>query len=96
MQLAVLAGDRWMGEEFTVRRFPRVTIRAKGTATLDRVEVLLDGKKVDTLVLGEAREIETSWEPKSTITGSHYLYFRIVQSDGNRAWSSPLFVHVSR
>jgi len=36
IQLAVRAGEHWMGEEFSVAEFPEVTIRAKGTAPVDR------------------------------------------------------------
>ena len=99
IQLAVRAGDHWMGEEFKVAEFPDVAVHAKGTGPVDRIEVVLDGKLVETLPQSQKTQIDLTWSPsptvaKSTESGFHYLYFRLIQSDGNRAWSSPMFVHV--
>ena len=93
IQLAVLAGDHWMGEEFKVDRFPEVIFTAKGTAPVKQVEVILDGNLVETLPQN-CGDISLRWSPPSNIEGFHYLYFRLVQVDGHRAWSSPLLMHV--
>ena len=60
------------------------------------------GYKLDLLVDGEVRDsltgtaAQVKWTPKldPTLIGKHIFFVRLEQSDGNHAWSSPLWVEI--
>lgn len=95
IQLAVLAGDHWMGEEFKATEIPEITLTVTGTAQVQHVDVILDGECVDRLPQ-KNRGVSLAWSPPAGLEGFHYIYVRVVQVDGQQAWSSPFFVHVRR
>ena len=60
---------------------------------LDRVEVMKDGALISTLC-GEGnqiREFAGECEVKAEAT-AHAYYVRVLQTDGGRAWSSPIWI----
>lgn len=95
MRLLVTSGDRWMGERFAAEAFGPVKIELDGTAPVSSVEVLLDGGVAEQWSPGR-REVRLEWTPPALPPGLHYLYVRVRQADGHRAWSSPIWVEISR
>lgn len=94
IRLIVTCGDHWMGESFNASRdLPPIQVEAQGTAPIKLVELVVDGITREQRT-PNAREIDLTFDPKLTDGGSHYLYVRLTQSDGKRAWSSPMFVKV--
>lgn len=91
VRLKVKAGDHWMGEIIKADRMPAMTFEAHGTAPIRSVNVVVDGKTHETTSPNE-QHVEFSRE--LDLTGTHYVYFHLVQSDGNEAWSSPLWFHI--
>lgn len=84
-----------MGSEIRVPRNQplKLTARLHGTAPIERVEIISGGKCVK------------SWDPKkldveleadlpAPTENSAYYYLRLLQSDGHRAWASPVWVDV--
>lgn len=94
IRLKVLAGEHWMGERFAARAFPKLDIEAAGTAAIERIELVVDGEVRQT-VSGSEAELRLSLEVPPLADGFHYAYVRLTQSDGHRAWSSPIWVDVS-
>jgi hypothetical protein len=71
-----------------------VYVRALGTAPIERVDVVKDGRVVHS-VPGEGREeIEVLLEDSSPARNGEYLYARVVQTDGGLAWSSPVWLEL--
>jgi Protein of unknown function (DUF3604) len=91
IMLKVYAGNHWMGESFSTNSMPPITVEVKGTAPISQVDLWVDGEVKKTLP-GNAAEETFSFEPDKSLTGSHIFYVRLQQADGNRAWSSPLWV----
>jgi len=92
IQLAVQAGDHWMGEAFSTKQMPPIRIKAKGTDEISLVQVLVDGERVQSFQ-PNAQEIELE-ESVELPPGNHSVYVRLEQKDGNLAWASPFFVEV--
>jgi hypothetical protein len=82
--------DLAMGSEGEVDRATcRATIHA--VAPLESVEIVKDGavvwkQEVDGL------DVTVSWEDPTAPVNEHYYYLHVVQKDGQRAWSSPIWV----
>jgi hypothetical protein len=91
MQLEVTADEMWMGSHLGNRRWPEVQIHIVGTAEIEQVEVLLDGKIVHTFEPASA-EAALTYQPPTVADGTHFLYVRVRQVDGHQGWSSPMWV----
>ena len=90
--LAVRCGDRWMGEQISAAEMPPLEIHIEGTAPVRSIDVIVDGQVQQTLTPLQ-RELDIT-VPLS-LTGQHYVYVRLQQSDGNQAWSSPIWVDIA-
>ena len=42
-----------------------------------------------------ATSVRTTWRPDKGFEGKHYVYVYMKQTDGNQAWSSPIWVDVA-
>jgi hypothetical protein len=81
-----------MGDEVRTAK-PELDVVVLGTGAIDRVEVLRNGDVVHTVKPGK-EEARFHWEdgaPPKRAKASHY-YVRVVQQDGQMAWSSPIWV----
>ncbi len=93
IRLVFTSGDYWMGEEFTADEVPEFCLELDGTAPVERVTVYDNGLPVRSLdVPKDALSIRTSFRPQGYFGGSHYIYVHMIQTDGNQAWSSPIWV----
>jgi len=89
IQLKATAGTHWMGEEIHVAALPPLQLSVIGTAPIRLIELLVDGHVVKTYSPNKKHvELEENLE----LSGAHYIYFRVTQVDGNKAWSSPFFL----
>ena len=73
---------------------PEVKIDVVGTDAVARVEIVRNGEVVHTKQPHTAHDaLEIRWRDESPLTthGSYY-YVRVVQADGQRAWSSPIWI----
>ncbi len=62
-----------------------------GTSLFNRVDLLRDGEVVDSRIQIGA-QIDWSFTQVLTQGESHYYFVRVTQVDGDRAWSSPVWV----
>ena len=71
-----------------------MSLEALGTEAITRVEVVENGKIVDTFEPGERHVTIDSELPsgKTSPDSLRYVYVRVYQRDGNRAWSSPIWL----
>lgn len=79
-----------MGTELTADRAPRIEVRVEGTAPLQEVALVRDGEDIQRLT-PNANRIETTLfdEPSP---GEHFYFLRVIQSNGEMAWSSPVWL----
>ncbi len=91
--LVVKCADHLMGEEFQLAGQPTLEIRAVGTAAITRLDVIRNNRYVFSTAPNR-QNLDLKWTDSDPLPGSvSYYYVRIQQSDGNLAWSSPLWIH---
>ncbi len=88
-----------MGDEITVNAAPNFSVRAFGTAPLAKIEILRDSEVVASLLPKDHKGAEFQytgtehpWTEPQPQPGTHYYYVRVLQTDGEIAWSSPIWV----
>jgi hypothetical protein len=83
-----------MGDEVRTAK-PGLDVVALGTGPIDRVEVVRNNEVVHTERPGK-EEARFHWEDAAPVKRAKpsYYYVRVVQRDGQMAWSSPIWVTV--
>ena len=88
----VRCGEHFMGEEFTVKEKPRLSIRLVGTEPFEKVHVIKDGNYVHA-ASPDKREVEFDWTDFDAQAGTlSYYYVRGEQTDGELVWVSPMWI----
>lgn len=91
--LKVTMGDHWMGEMVPASRVQPIQIEAEGTAAIESLELILNGEVKQTLAIQNLERVSTQMELPPPNGGEiGYFYIRLRQTDGNRAWSSPIWI----
>lgn len=86
-----------MGGELTVAGPPSLTSRVEGTGKVRYVHLLRDNEVVYSFG-GDAdggRYGNFTFVDEGVPPGTHWYYLRVVQVDGEMAWSSPIWVEVT-
>jgi hypothetical protein len=81
----------FMGDAFSTKAAPKLVVKIQGTATLDQVEIVKDGKFVFRTEPG-ASQAEFTYIDQQPEKRESYYYVRAIQRDRNLAWSSPIWV----
>ncbi len=94
---ATVGGDTWiMGDVLESESAPKLAIRAIGTAEVSQVVVIKNQEIVYTAQPG-TREVSLEFLDTHFVAGEPaYYYVRVLQSDGQLAWSSPIWVDAPR
>lgn len=97
INLRMMMGKHWMGEQVTVGEVGPIHVVADGTAVIQGVDLIVDGRVSRTLAQDKQRiELDLTLpafaSDQATSDGIHYFYVRVRQADGNLAWSSPIWV----
>jgi hypothetical protein len=87
----VKSGSHLMGDEFQTREAPALQIHVIGTKPLARIDILKDSEVVHTIQPGKA-EYKGAWTDPKPSAGRHYYYVRVLQTDEELAWASPLWI----
>jgi hypothetical protein len=80
-----------MGEEFKTNAVPALQFTVIGVKPLTRIDVLKDSEVVDTIKTDQ-REYKGTWTDPKPAAGVHWYYIRVLQSDEELAWASPLWI----
>jgi hypothetical protein len=99
MVALIWSGQARMGDSGSAGDSVRLQWRARGTRELQQAVIVRDGVEIEVLELG-GLEAEGSFTD-SPGPGSHSYYLRVLQAPDDEsvpdlAWSSPLFLEVSR
>lgn len=82
-----------MGSVFETTGKPEMRFRVHGTAPLKRVTLVRNESNHQTWE-PKARELSGDFTDTTPLAGENRYYFRIEQTDGSMAWSSPVWVTV--
>jgi hypothetical protein len=89
------SGKHIMGDELKTAQAPTLQINVIGTAALDKLDILRDSDVVATIE-PRANQYKNSWTDPQPQPGMHYYYIRILQQDGEIAWSSPMWIEYQK
>ena len=85
-----------MGSDISTADQPLIAVEVKGTGGIRSIEIVSSGHVVSGIDVrpGEAVDhMSFSYTDRLLIPGEErYYYARVVQEDGNMAWSSPVWV----
>jgi hypothetical protein len=87
--LDVRAEDHLMGEEFQFSGQPRLHVTVKGTDRVSQIDIVRNEEFVFTQK-PMTKDVEFDYQDKAPVAG--YYYVRVIQMDGNLAWSSPIWI----
>jgi hypothetical protein len=85
------SGDHLMGEVIETGANPSLTFHIAGTAPVKRLTIVRNEHDHHVLEPNSPTVSET-WTDPAPLKGENRYYLRIEQSDGNMAWSSPLWI----
>ena len=80
-------GDHLMGEEVTTPSAPEFQVNVQGTAPVSRIDVIKNG----TFVYNTTTP-KFTWRDNNFGGEESYYYVRVIQTDKNMAWASPIWV----
>jgi len=92
IQLAFRMDGEWQGSLLALDTLPHFTIDAEGTAPITRAELIENGEVVQTWPGTGNRILVNERLSRVPERPDNYYYVRLLQSDGNLAWSSPIWV----
>ncbi len=96
--LDVRSGAHWMGEEFSSSSPPSIDVFTRGSVPIRSVEIIGRSKILHTEGSIEkplnTKEHRLTWtDPEwSQLKGEQWYYVRVIQTDDEMAWSSPMWV----
>jgi len=85
-------GQHFMGDEFETSEQPVLAVAIRGTDEISKVDIVKNNTFLYSVEPGE-QEVEFSYKDMQTEPGTSYYYVRVVQNDGQVAWSSPIWVN---
>jgi len=80
-----------MGDSFQSDAAPVLSVRAIGTGAIKQIDVVKNQKFIYTSRPG-VKEASFEYTDKDFGAGENYFYVRVLQEDGQIAWSSPIWV----
>jgi hypothetical protein len=91
--LAFRYGQNWMGEEVKYRKGESLIVEIAATGPVREVRVIKNGKPWKTFNPAEQSPIfKQSMVPDPLEGREDYYFVELEQSDGNRAWASPIWI----
>jgi hypothetical protein len=95
ISLLLSVDDHWQGQRFIRSGGTcRVRVRAQAASSFKKIYLYTNGQLTDSLAVIPADTILTWQFDKSLRLGSNYMLAKALQTDGDRAWTSPVFVEV--
>jgi len=81
-----------MGEEFSSAGPRELKVGAFGTAGLDRVEIVRNNRLLEARRGPDSPDMEFTFLDAAPQRATDYYYVHVLQTDGEQAWSSPIWV----
>ena len=93
--LTLWANRHFMGEELAGEDKPSLSLTALGTAKVVKVDLIRNNQYVYTSKPND-REVDVKFTDMTPKSGTNLYYFRLLQEDGEVAWSSPIWVNYQK
>ena len=84
--------DKPLGSIFETKENAKLWFKVDGTATFKRITIVRNEKDWKEFRSFKGSTFEHSLTDEDMLEGENRYYVRVVQSDGNMAWSSPVWV----
>lgn len=84
--------EKPLGSIFETEENPKLWFKVDGTADLKRVTIVRNEKNWKTFDAFNGNRCEETVTDESPLKGENRYYIRVEQTDGNMAWSSPVWV----
>jgi hypothetical protein len=84
-------GEHFMGEEFADSSVPPFSVRISGTAPVSRVDIIKNEAVVYS-TSPNTKEVTFTYRDENPTAGTSYYYVRLIQSNWEMAWGSPIWV----
>lgn len=84
--------ERMMGDEFSVKGAPTISLKLTGTMPFEKVTMIKDNVEIP-IKAPKEKELSLSWtDPKPEKGKTSYYYFRGEQTNGELVWVSPMWI----
>jgi hypothetical protein len=80
-----------MGDAFTAASAPKFVIRAMGTGAIKQVD-LIKNRTFIYMTRPGTRQVSLEFTDRDFGPGESWYYARVLQEDGQLAWSSPVWI----
>jgi hypothetical protein len=70
---------------------PTITAIVHGVCQIARVEIIRDGQTAQS-IQGDGRDMTVNWLDRAVGTGRHWYLLKVIQTDQEMAWTSPIWV----
>jgi hypothetical protein len=91
----VRSGSHLMGDEFKTSAAPTLQLTVIGTKPLAQIDILKDSQVVESIKPNQ-REYKGTWTDPKPTAGVHYYYVRVLQTDDELAWASPMWIDYTK
>ncbi|MBI3470659.1 MAG: hypothetical protein HY013_04820 [Candidatus Solibacter usitatus] len=85
------AGTALMGDILCSRVTPKLVVKVLGTAAVKQIDVIKNNTYIHKVNPNE-KQVALEYVDNSEWSGESYYYVRVEQTDGQLAWSSPIWV----
>ena len=85
-------GTHLMGDIFNASPGLRLRVKASGTDTITRVDLIRNSAEIYSLPEDGKKEVEFEFVDRNPQPDTNWYYVRVTQKDRNLAWSSPVWV----
>ncbi len=86
------ANGHFMGEEFDSSDSPQLNLKVTGTGKIAKVDLVRNNEYIYSAE-PDGPTVELTYVDMSPANGTNLYYFRLLQADGEVAWSSPIWVN---
>lgn len=84
--------ERMMGDEFTVKGAPTLSLKLVGTMPFEKVTLIKDNVEIP-MTISKEKTIDLTWTDPTPEKGkTSYYYFRGEQTNGELVWVSPMWI----
>lgn len=86
--------NHMMGEEYSISTpdsHPEISVKVRGTAKIDKIAVVKNSRTIHTH-RGKGSFESFRWTDEEIAKAENHYYIRVTQTDGQMAWSSPIWV----
>jgi hypothetical protein len=90
-RIVTAQGESLMGDIESTSSQPRLVVKVLGTAPIQHIDVIKNNTYIHKVSPG-TQDANFEYVDRTSLTGDTYYYIRAEQTDGQLAWSSPIWI----